>query len=142
MPIFVMNVLETELTPQLVNVQPAIMMMVCLPSVQLVLMNAKNVTLTDVLPVVETESMLPKVAHVQVDIMTMLTVNVHNVTINVLNVLLINNVLFVLLIELLKIPHLAHVQLDIMKMVSLHAHNVLTNVLLVLIILPVPLVKL
>jgi len=128
-------VLETELMLQVVSVQPVTMMMVSPLTVHLVDMNVNLVTLMDVLIVAQTESMSKKDAHVHLDIMTMLNVNVQPVTINVLNVHLTNNVLFVPLTELLKILHLAHVQLDIMKMVLLNVHNVPTNVLLVLIIL-------
>jgi len=67
--------------------------------------------------------------------MKMLNVIVQNVTINVKNVLLMKNVMFVPLTELKMINHLAHVQKVLMKTKLQFAHNVLTNVVLVLTIL-------
>lgn len=73
--------------------------------------------------------------------MNLLNANVQLVTIDVVNVVLMKNVPFVLLIESKKINQLAHVQSELItKKDKLNVQPVLTNVVLVLISLLVPLV--
>lgn len=120
-------VLETESTSQIVSVHLVLMMMVSMLNVNHVLITVLNVLLKDVPFVVETES-TPQLADVDHTTMTTETVNVQNVTINVIPVLPTNHVSLVPLTE--EIPPLTVLaQLDSMKTELPLVHHVATNVL-------------
>jgi hypothetical protein len=121
----------------IVFVLPELMMMVSMPSVHHVPINAENVTSMDVLNVVETE--FPKMVTVfaKEDSMKMEYVNAQLATINVKLVQPMNIVNIVPPIEFKLMLQVVHVQSVLMKPELLNVQFVLINVVPVVISLPV-----
>jgi hypothetical protein len=127
----------TELKLHIVSVHQELMMMVSMPTVHHVLINAENVTSMDVLNVVETEFPQMVTVFAKEDSMKTEYVNVQPVIINVKLVQPMNIVNIVPPIEFKLMLQVVHVQSVLMKPELLNVQFVLINVVLVVISLPV-----